>query len=189
MFCSVALFLAFTFSNPAPPHAEQVAENARLSETMRRYSLRDAWAGVETAYQHMLDLEVEPAFHDHVRAAHAAASVGDINALRERLQRAHAQQESREVIEWMWSLDHAYGRVSLATDGEGLKPAVRPFNPTAAKSIDLARSVLDSTGVYEGLLPIGDYSLGSHAFSVEAQTAEPLRVEAHEQGRRAARGR
>jgi hypothetical protein len=48
----------------------------------------------------------------------------------------------------------------------GLEVDELPFDPAERHAFDFARSVLDETGGFDGLLPIGHYRIGHHGVDV-----------------------
>jgi hypothetical protein len=168
---------------PSVAHAGQVeeAEYQRLREEMNRMASRNAWSGVEAKFQEMLLLVPrghEIAAPEWMLGAQAARALGLMGPARDRLGEAVKTQPNPETIALIEEIDRVYGDVSLQV-GKGaaveLKPAAMPFVPDQRKSIEVARAQLGETGVFDGLLPKGAYSLGEEQFVVEPGSS-PVRV-------------
>jgi hypothetical protein len=146
---------------------------------MDRLAKRTAWPGVERTFQDMLATGVPPQFDDLKTAAQAAYALGDVSQCRERLMTAHAMREEQDIVDWLWQIDQTFGRVSLAGDpGEiQLAAAVMPFDPTQARSVQWAIDAVAATGVYEGLLPAGEYVFGTHKVKVSPGTSSGVKVD------------
>jgi len=168
------LLLAALFSAPALAGETEFAqvdatqqevaqsEYRRLAEELDRLAKRNAWGGVERTFQKMLATGVTPHFEDLKIAAHAAQSTGDIGEARDRLARAATIKEDKEVLDWLWAIDSNYGPVYLAGNpGEvALTPKTMPFDPVQARAVQYAVKQVEETGVFEGLLPKGEYTFG-----------------------------
>lgn len=167
----VALWVA-----PAPAWAgpAEDAEHTRLSEEMRRLGSRNAWRGVEAAYLKLEELEkkgVKLTFDDHLLGAQAARDQGQITQVYKRLRRAEAIRPADEVKGWIAEILASFGEVRIARDDrwEGdtsIVPAEMPFAPDQRAAIGAAQAVFDATGLYDGLLPFGQYTVGGKAFDV-----------------------
>jgi hypothetical protein len=173
------LAVGFALTAEARAGSLEEGEHVRLSEEMRRFAKRNAWKGVETAYQELLDLEekgVALTYDDHYLAAQAARAMGDINAVHERLTKAMALQPSDEVVAWISELEASYGTVDLANRTKApasLMAAQMPFAPDQRASIEAAAAQVSKEGRYQGLLPAGEYTFGSRAVSVKAGETSP----------------
>jgi len=151
------------------------AEYVRLAGEIRGLADRQAWSGVERAYQAALETEHPLSFRDHMSGAHAASASGDVAAVRERLFEAHQIEEDRKVVEWLWSIDNDYGKVSVVSKrGAELEAAKMPFDPARAKAVRYAAQTLCETGEYAGMLPAGAYQVGEVVFVVTAGVEAPL---------------
>ena len=110
---------------------EYTAEADRLSGEIRTLSGRQVWAGVERKYGQVSKLGVPVSGEIHLIAAYAARERGDLLDVYERLSRAAVQSPSKEVVDWLWDLDHNYGRVRLNAGRKGRRivrsaDAIRP---------------------------------------------------------------
>lgn len=150
--------------------AEEVArsEYERLRQELDRLAKRNAWAGVERTFAKMVATGVSPRFDDLKIAAHAAQAAGDIGEARDRLARAASIKEDKEVLDWLWSIDSNYGPVYFAGNPGKveLAPKVMPFDPVQSKAVQFAAAQVEETGIFEGLLPRGDYLFGGREIDV-----------------------
>ncbi len=139
-----------------------VAEYNRLSEELQKLTQRGAWAGVERTFVACEATGHPLSFEDNLAGAYSARVVGNVTAVRARLLRAHDLVEDREILDWVWDIDHNYGRVYLAADVGKAELQIEkvPFNPDQARAWEYARDQIAATGVYDGFLPAGDYLFG-----------------------------
>lgn len=157
-----------------PASSVDRSEYKRLREDLDRLAKRNAWVGVERTFRKMVATGVPPTFDDYKIAAHAAQNLGSIQQVRDRLVAANGIREDKEVLDWLWSIDSTYGKVFLAGDvGENtLSIKVAPFDPTQARALQFAVDEVESTGMFEGLLPKGDYLFGPHEIEVRPQVSQ-----------------
>jgi hypothetical protein len=150
-------------SNGKKSQAVQVdqAEAIRLSQELEKLSKRNAWAGVERTYIALVKTKGTMTREDHTRGAHAAQALGKMAEARSRLQLANQFGEDTEIMDWLWDIDSNYGRVFLAGDLEtiSLTCLQMPFNPIQAKAVQYAIQEIASHGIFEGLLPQGEYQV------------------------------
>lgn len=180
---SLLLAVGLVATVPAVAQAGQVeeAEYQRLREEMNRMASRNAWAGCEAKFQEMLALQERGhviAATEWMLGAQAARALGLMGPARDRLGEAVKTQPNPETIALIEEIDRVYGGVSLEV-GKGtpaeIKPAAMPFVPDQRKAIEVARAQLAETGLFDGLLPKGAYSLGEEQFVVEPG-GSPVRV-------------
>lgn len=143
--------------------ATAAAERYRLEQEIERLAQRNAWAGVETKYQELLDLRLETSYAVHMLGAQAARSLGKTWETRQRLELARSVEENAEAVDNIALIDATYGRVRLKGNPRWTvrfsRPAM-PFAPDERKSVEYAVFVLENGGSFEGMLPIGEYMLG-----------------------------
>jgi hypothetical protein len=152
------------------------AEHTRLAEEMRRLAGRNVWRGVDEAYKNMLALEkqgVVLSYDDHWIGAQAARDLGHITQVYNRLVRARDVQKTDEAQSWIDQIEASFGKVKLAVDarweGEAaLAPKVVPFAPDQRAAIGSAQIRVKEAGMYEGLLPFGEYTFADKTFTVTA---------------------
>lgn len=183
----VALLAATLSANAGEPSSadagevrtpEQVASIYRQQAwELHRLAERDAWTGVERVYDDLCRLGIPLTADEYLIGANSAQAAGNLLAVRERLELAHAQREDREVIEWMFRLDQSFGRVVIV-DERRKRPRLTSdkafFMPDATRSLQYAISMLE-TGRFEGLLPVGTYHYGAEVFEVSSEGSTELR--------------
>lgn len=162
------------------PAARQ-AEYRRLSEELQKLASRNAWSGVERFYAQLEATEIPIEFNELVTGAHAARAVGDTKLARTRLFTASKLQEQRDVIEWLWEIDEAYGLVFLKCDPAHkrrpeLATAAMPFDPNQARSVQFAIETVKDTCLFDGMLPGGKYTFGPYDFEVKPKV-ESVRID------------
>lgn len=171
-----ALFVASAWGLPAQAGSPaDEAERVRLSEDMKRLSRRNAWTGVEDAFQAMEALTergVEIPKEDYLLGAESARNVGDILASHERLVAARKIEASDDVTGRIEAIEASYQRVSLVVEakykGEAeLNITEQPFAADQRKAISFAKGKLATDMSFEGMLPFGDYTFGTKTFSLK----------------------
>ena len=168
-------------SEEALTPAARQAEYRRLAEEMQKLAGRNAWAGVERFYAQLEATEVPIQFSELVTGAHSARAVGDTKLSRDRLNAANKLQEERDVIEWLWEIDEAYGAVTLFCDAEWktrpeLAAAAMPFDPNQARSVQHAVKTIAEGCEFDGMLPGGKYTFGHYDFEVKPKV-ESVRID------------
>ena len=183
------------------PEATQ-AEVQRLAEEMNHLASKNAWSGVDRTYRQLetfgdgaFALASDPAAL-HFLGAQAARNLGDIRRYKSLVQRAKtallaagrpADDVQLHTMEAeLTAIDQAYGAVSIAPRskrsanakkgeavGPELVPAAMPFAGDQRVSIERARTQIQETGSFSGLLPAGEYTLGTESFTVIAGTNVP----------------
>ncbi len=144
----------------------------QLQEEITQFLRRNAWKGVEAAYQEMLALGeqgVAVLCEDHLHGARAARQLGNALAVQERLQLAIEAFPSEEAVQWLNDLEHSYGRVTLTVqrrDEAGLEPTAMPFAPDRRAAVLYAQELIEDTGAFDGLLPAGVYSVAGELLVV-----------------------
>ena len=168
--------LLFCLSQPSFANETAEAERVRLSEEMGTLAARGQWVAVERKYQQIVALKkVELKYTDHMMGAQAASGMGNIALSYERVQKALGVEDRPEGQQWKADIEASYARVSIKTSKKSasvqLKPDKMPFIPEQQLAIQKASKQLAATGVFEGLLPLGDYSAGSVSFSLNPTTS------------------
>jgi hypothetical protein len=156
-------------ARPPVPASAQTSEYNRLSEELETLVQKSAWVGVERTFHQLLATGVPLSFDDWVRGAESAKAVGDAAATRQRLVSANALREDRRVLEWLWDLDQRFGPVKLLCDADSyfqLQPAVLVLDPDVRRAIEHAQVQVHDTCRFEGMLPIGSYTLHDETFEV-----------------------
>ena len=157
---------------PASPEAvaAAAAETDRLSGEIRSLAARQIWSGVERKYRQAITLGSPLEGEIHLVAAYSARDRGDLLAVYERLSRAASQGASKEIVDWLWDLDHNFGSVNLNADRKGtalLSMAQMPLDPSRRQAVEAAIAMCRDSGEFRGLLPRGDYKFSGQEFRVE----------------------
>lgn len=177
---SLPLLAALAFTPMLVPlaHAGEVekAEHIRISEEMRKLAARNAWSAVEASYKRLEELEHKGeviSYKEFMLGAEAARALGDMTSSRLRVKRAADLDPTKEALDTLADIDANYGRVEIAFDAKyngarALVPAVPPFAPDQRASITFVSAQLEAGKGYAGLLPAGDYSVGTDKVTVKA---------------------
>ena len=153
------------------------AETVRLRSEMKMLAKRDAWTGVERAFRAAHALHSELTFDDYLLGAFAAQALGYLATTRQRLLSAHALQEDKTVLDWLWNIDTEYVRVRLAANpSDALIYLDSAFHPQTRTILEFAQSSLMTSGHFDGFLPSGTYTLGGFTFDVGHDTG-PVRID------------
>lgn len=147
------------------------AERLRLGDEARRLAGRNAWAGVERAYEGLVATRCALTFDEHFLGAQSARYLGKTLQVHERLTAARALDPRPELDAELAAIDEHYGRVELKGDARrppALSREAMPFAPDQRKSIEWAMQVVLGTGSFTGMLPLGDYTIGGRGFTVVA---------------------
>ena len=168
-------------SDTDEPQLPDRAEYIRLSQELQKLALRNAWSGVERTFLKMEATGSPFLFEDLVSGAHSARAMGNVKAVRDRLQEASRLKEARDVLEWMWEIDTAYGSVFLACEVSKknqpeLVAKAMPFDPNQARAIEFAIQQVADTCLFDGMLPGGAYTFGPLEFEVQPRV-ETIRLD------------
>lgn len=176
-----------------------VGEVQRLQDEMRIRATKNAWNGVNTAYEQIEALGPDPfsVAQDpaglHFLGAEAARNMGDMLEQRTRLRRAMTalgSAESKEAEAQRASIEASLGNIethfgmvdirprtpsrsekkALKRGGPALIRPETPFAPDLRKAIEVAAATLSETGDFKGMLPAGDYLLDGVSVTVVAGT-------------------
>lgn len=157
-------------SEPKVVTPEQRAEAERLSDDLEKLAKRQVWSGVEKKYKELVATGVDVALEDHLYGAYAARELGDVESAYDRLQAAAKLGGSKEIVDWLWDIDHNYGVVSLSMVPPRsceLAVADMPLDPNQRKAVEAAMRAVKSECTYVGMLPKGDYQFAGMKFTVE----------------------
>ncbi len=151
---------------------EEEAEFRQLREETVRLAEKNAWAGVETKFLEMSALPVDMPVEVVRLGADAARNRGDIWLAYQRLlvvmQKA---PEDAQVHEQVRALRERFGRLTVRrVEAKAIALTVReiPFSPDERGAIEHAAAVLQETGGFDGMLPAGDYDLGTYHIRIFA---------------------
>lgn len=174
------LFLCPSFLAADNGYTAEVAEDAqiskaaqaeyyRLHDECQKLARRQVWTGVERLYLEMEATGAVLDYDDYLAGAMAARDAGDVLLAYERLTAAAKLNGTREVIDWLWSIDTAYGRVELRTEPLGpaeLSVSAMPMLPDQRAAVEAAQRQLKESGSYTGMLPAGTYTFAGQEFTV-----------------------
>jgi hypothetical protein len=152
------------------------AEYYQVSDELKKLAHRQAWGGASRRFDQLLGLGL-PLTYDHwLAGAMAARNLGDTAAAYDRLTQAAKLEGNHEVVDWLWSLDTQFGRVTLRSEFKKptLAAAAMPMIPDQRAAVRRAQLLVSETGAFSGMLPAGDYRLSGHSFTV---TPGPQAVE------------
>ncbi len=162
-----------------PATSEVRAEADRLSGEIKNLAARQVWAGVERKYKQALSTGAPLEADVHLVAAYAARERGNLIDVYERLRHAAALAPTKEVVDWLWDLDHNFGRVELNAGRKGsaeLMAASMPLDPSRRQAVVAAIETCESKGEFSGLLPRGDYVFAGQTFRVEPGIAVKVEI-------------
>ena len=188
VFAIVCAVPAFASEPSTPSASEQEAargEMERLSGEIRTLGRRQIWAGVERKYNQLMQVSANAPSDVHLMAAYSARERGDLLEVHGRLLRASTGAPSEVVVDWLYDLDHNFGRVELRADRKRTAELVAreiPLDPNRRKAVEAAISTCTETGGFNGLLPRGEYQFAGQEFRVEPGIS--VRVEVSPKARR-----
>lgn len=158
---TVLLLLSLLSSADAANEAQKAARAAeviRLREEMERLAARGVWVGVERAYEQMADDPSDLRSADHVLAAQAAMTLGDVGSARERIEQALRVVTDEHLASWRDQIDERFVHVQL--EGERIELVRGMTRPDALAAFRFAQAELERTGAFDGMLSYGIYSVG-----------------------------
>jgi hypothetical protein len=158
----------------AATQAEEEAELVRILEDMQNFRKRGNWAGVEKKYSSALVFRKAVVQSEiHLIAAESSSYVGNVIETKTRLERAIAvQPEQQKALEWLENINSNFGEVKIKVAGSyevlpELTVSEMPFFPEQQQAIAFAKKALEEDRVFKGMLPKGEYSIGSETFNVQ----------------------
>lgn len=174
-----ALWIALCFGAPAYADERAEAEHLRLSGELEQLSQRQLWAGVDKKFIELEKLGVELTYEDLLHGAHASRALGNMADAYARLKRAAKLDTTKEVLDWLYSIDMHFGMVELVRTpkkGDVLTIGALPFDPDQRAAVERATSAVADNGLFSGLLPAGDYVFCGQAFTVQPGIAVRIEV-------------
>ena len=166
-FLLVSVVLAVASSQVAV--ACDQGEWIRLSDEQRKLANRNAWTGVERAYQAMVRTGCTLTAPEHVLGGEAARHLGNTLNYVERLQSAQQVTADPGIAGQIELVGRRFGRVRIVAKPRKppeLVPVEMPFAPEERSSIQYAQRQMADTGSFDGLLPLGNYQVGGEPFEV-----------------------
>jgi hypothetical protein len=174
------LTLLWTLSSGGVALAQdETAELVRLEDEMERLSTRNAWGGVDQAYQDALDLGLPLEDDLHWLGAQAALAQGQMLKAWYRMERLTPPADPAAEPGGAWArargekvqLEDRYGLVAISVSESRVAVLTRPEMPFAQRerdAISRAREVIRTDRAFRGLLPAGQYQLDDLTFEVVA---------------------
>jgi len=162
---------ALSWFAPTTAWACDEAERLRLSDEIANLANKNAWSGVERKYAELLKTKCELKFEQYSLGAESAKNLGKTFEMYERLDAAQKIDPQEELTATLEQLNTNYGRVEVRGDARRRAALLReqmPFAPDQRKSIEYAQSVMEGTGSFKGMLPVGGpYKVADKEFTVE----------------------
>ncbi len=158
--------------DPAVTASRDAAERVRLEREVVDLARRNAWDGVDRAYREIQRLGGTSDAVIHDLGAQASRALGDAWGTYQRLLLVIALAGPEAVThEVMAGYREQYGRVIVRRVEPSpivLTAEVPPFAPDHRAAIAWAAQQLETTGAFDGFLPIGQYTVGPYALTVPA---------------------
>lgn len=172
--------LAQEEASQAPTITPEVrAEAERLSDDLEKLAKRQVWSGVEKKFRDLEALGAPLSLEDYLYGAYSARELGDVSSAYVRLQAAARLGGSKEIVDWLWDIDHNYGNVDLLMVPPRpvlLEVEEMPLDPNQRKAVEAAMRASKSNGTYRGLLPRGNYRFAGQPFSAEPGVSVRIEV-------------
>ncbi len=172
-----SLFFGLMLTTAA--HAADDPEVRRLAQSMDKLAQKNAWDGVERAYEQIEGLGGTSNRATVSLGAEAARNRGDVSAHLARLKTAQDLSGEPDTASAIASVRGEFGSLAIvcrASDCPAVVPVVEPFRPDLKNAIAFANAGLTDKGKFEGYLPVGSYAFGHQNFEVFANV-EALRIE------------
>jgi hypothetical protein len=151
---------------------EEQAEMARILEDMKQFREKANWTAVEKRYQQLLNFsKAEPTLEMYLLGAEASRNLGDVTAMKTRLTKALAIEETDKIRQWHDSIAATYAPVTIKLSKKletvpELTIAMMPFLPDQQLALVFAQQMIQDNRKFKGYLPFGDYTMGETSFSV-----------------------
>ena len=167
------LLLLALVSGPALalPASSIQAETQRMEAEITALAERNAWVGVDRNYNTMIKKNLQPSTGATKLAATAAMRVGNTWAAYQRFFRALQHDKEADVGLQLRTIRSQYGRVDIrrnSTNPATLVVNVRSFDPNHNASLAFSKETLQATGGFNGMLPVGEYTVNGKPFTVIA---------------------
>lgn len=173
------LLAMFALLAPRFALACDLAEKLRLTEEQKKLAARNAWTGVERAYEALQATKCPLEYPNLFLGAESARMLGKVFEQYERLQAALAvapegtggEDPKPGILGSMRAIDGAYARVEIQGDPRRrpvLSRPEMPFAPDQRKAVEWAQTLVTETGSFKGMLPFGRYVVGDVEFTVDA---------------------
>jgi hypothetical protein len=178
---ALPLLIAAALFAPGIARACDEAERLRLTEEQKKLAQRNAWAGVERAYEALQDTKCTLEYANFFLGAESARKLGKVYEQYERLQQALAvapevdrdtgEDPRPKIQDSLDAIDGAYAKVEIRGDPRRrpvLSRPEMPFAPDQRSAIEWAQTVVAETGSFKGMLPFGKYVVGEQDFEIAA---------------------
>jgi hypothetical protein len=179
------IWMALGFGKELTP--EEVAEKVRIQEEMSLLAQQDSWSGVESLYQKLIALEksgAELRLDDHILGAGAAASTGNLVSMLDRINSGLEIEDDQSARNWYETTMSSTARVSIRLEVSGtvtIQSEQMFFSQEQNSSIQYVQSHLNKSGVFNGRLPVGTYTLIvddiQKVFTVLANESNDINIE------------
>ena len=166
---TVVLVSSVAYADSA--EAEQ-AEMARILEDMKQFRESSNWVAVEKRYQQLSDFSKgEPTVEMYLLGAEASRNLGNVSAMKVRLTRALAIEETSRIRQWHDSIDATYAPVTIKVSKKfetvpELTIAMVPFLPDQQLALAFAKQTIQEKRKFQGYVPFGDYTIAGSTFTV-----------------------
>lgn len=147
------------------------SEAIRIREEMKNLAKRNLYKGVIENYEHLQALAkkgVDLKADDHFLASTAFMGLGRVDEAKSALVKALQLEPTRQdVVGSLSAINHDYAEVEFKGGKDSNLAAMEmPFDPAQRTAIAHAQGLLQETGRFSGLLPMGDYTLNEERVAV-----------------------
>ncbi len=147
------------------------SEAIRIREEMKNLAKRNLYKGVVENYEHLQALAkkgVDLKADDHLLAATSFMGLGQVDGAKSALVKALQLDPTRkDLVDFLDSINRDYVEVEFTGGKDSSFAAVEmPFDPTQRRAIEHAQSLLQESGRFSGLLPMGDYTLNQERIAL-----------------------
>ena len=148
------------------------AERIRLSEEIKSLEKRGRWKAIDIKYRKILELkDAKPSFRDHSIAAQASSNLGNMLATYKRIKRAYALEEKEDLKGWFGAMEQTLAPVEITVSRSfkedfTLKVQEDFYEPDDQNAFAYAQKLIEKNRKFKGLLPYGEYTIGTETFTV-----------------------
>jgi hypothetical protein len=151
---------------------EEQAEMARILEDMKQFREKANWVVVEKRYQQLSEFsKASPTVEMHLLGAEAASNLGNVSAVKTRLEASLALEETEKTKQWYDSIDANYAPVTIKVPKKfdeipDLNIATMPFFPDQQLALAFAQKSIQENRKFQGYVPFGEYTIAGSTFTV-----------------------